>query len=1045
MESLAVVSHPSGHSERRAYDALGRVIAQMRLDDAGDEVVYRLVKYDNGDAGRRPSSITTIVPRKLMRPDEVKEVLATEPEELTETFVQVVYYAGTGQELQRRVTAEPDTDGTFRVVVGAWSAYDARGFNHTKGDPYFATSFDYQELSPNQRIASFEFRRDYAGRVIRATRAGGGTRLTQYTSWTVVAWDETDSVTQSKPTRSERYDAWGRLASVEEYTSLGEPVSTFYEFDARGDLKRVFGTDHRCTLSMTHDAVGRRTSLWQVDSGHRAFLLNAGDKAVEVVDPKGNRLVSSFDALNRQLSLTLQSEPDAPVVRRYTYDVDDERSTFCIGRLAKVNDESGEVTLVYDRIGQVIEKTRILTDGQRLQSRTEFDALGNVVGFTYPNQRRVRYRYNRANLLEAVDGVIDCIEYGVHGEVLNRRFSNGVSERMEYDAALRLSAISVSRKSGETFFEQKLSYDQGMRIRQVREHNGDSRVLYYAYDNLCQLRSADGPDGRESFTYDSSANITSGHLGIMKDFEYGDSDHPNRLTTTQSTAGQVEFRYDSAGQLVSRSDLPRLEFDGFGRLTRMLRDDDVAITINYGHGPDRVSKRTEADGVITETLYFDEIYEQSGATSKAHVVAVGSYVAVFIDDASGESALQIHHSDHLGSTRCVTDEVGRVVATQSYGPYGAPVSSLNAATLFIGRGYDNDLKLCFLKTRFYDPATGRFISPDLHIVDDPLSFVYAPRLLNPYAYAANNPLMYRDPNGRFAIFAAVVGVIAGAYLGYRAAEEQGKDPWSGALIGGLIGGLTGGYGGFAALGAAGKSALVSGGFAYASDRENFWTSAAIGFAFGAIGSGIGDWTPVEGSGFWVDVQNIAREVAYDAGLGALQGVAFAAATDEDLGKGFVDGAVKGALMSAAKIAVLGVRYDPISGKDPDGPGLKYEVTHKYGLDSMYHDHSYLAPKIRDSGMPDLVAAKFRRHGLVQLLTGDRSIVLGNNLSLAKGDHYNTSVLAHEIRHIHQQQLMTLGSAEFYARYLLQALFSPAWKHRYQRSPLNSTFETYYAP
>ena len=194
---------------------------------------------------------------------------------------------------------------------------------------------------------------------------------------------------------------------------------------------------------------------------------------------------------------------------------------------------------------------------------------------------------------------------------------------------------------------------------------------------------------------------------------------------------------------------------------------------------------------------------------------------------------------------------------------------------------------------------------------------------------------------------------------------------------------------------------------------------------------------------WVDVQNIGKEIAFDAGFGMLQGATIAAVTDQDILKGLVDGAVKSALLSSVKVALLGVRYNPMVGKNPEGPGLLPEITNRYGRDSIFRDHSYLAPEIRGQGMPKLEGVQFRRNGLIPRIIGDRSIVLASNVNLANGDHYNTSVLAHEIRHIHQQQLMTFGSAEFYTRYLLQATFSSAWEHRYKASPLNTTFEPYH--
>ena len=54
--------------------------------------------------------------------------------------------------------------------------------------------------------------------------------------------------------------------------------------------------------------------------------------------------------------------------------------------------------------------------------------------------------------------------------------------------------------------------------------------------------------------------------------------------------------------------------------------------------------------------------------------------------------------------------------------------------------------LVFLRARYYDPASGRFISRDpvWGIVD-------VPETLNRYTYAMNNPVVYLDADGEFVL------------------------------------------------------------------------------------------------------------------------------------------------------------------------------------------------------------------------------------------------------------------------------------------------------
>ncbi|MBP3437012.1 MAG: RHS repeat-associated core domain-containing protein [Clostridia bacterium] len=124
--------------------------------------------------------------------------------------------------------------------------------------------------------------------------------------------------------------------------------------------------------------------------------------------------------------------------------------------------------------------------------------------------------------------------------------------------------------------------------------------------------------------------------------------------------------------------------------------------------------------------------------------------------------------------------------------------------------YDIGIGLYFLKTRYYDPEIGRFMTIDDLSYLDPESI----NGLNLYAYCLNNPVNCVDPNGTFVLTTAIlIGLIAGAVIGgtvggiyaYNQASAAGATGWSlvgqtllGVLGGGLIGAAIGGIVGYAA-------------------------------------------------------------------------------------------------------------------------------------------------------------------------------------------------------------------------------------------------------
>lgn len=116
--------------------------------------------------------------------------------------------------------------------------------------------------------------------------------------------------------------------------------------------------------------------------------------------------------------------------------------------------------------------------------------------------------------------------------------------------------------------------------------------------------------------------------------------------------------------------------------------------------------------------------------------------------------------------------------------------------------------LYFLQTRYYDPVTAQFLSPDHPDYLDPETIGG----IDLYAYCLNNPVMYSDPTGQsvIGISLAIAGVlVSGAINGFIAADSrpEGESYW-GAFAGGFIDGAIGSIGVAAGLATGGPLGLV---------------------------------------------------------------------------------------------------------------------------------------------------------------------------------------------------------------------------------------------
>lgn len=107
----------------------------------------------------------------------------------------------------------------------------------------------------------------------------------------------------------------------------------------------------------------------------------------------------------------------------------------------------------------------------------------------------------------------------------------------------------------------------------------------------------------------------------------------------------------------------------------------------------------------------------------------------------------------------LTDVDGEVVKSYTYYAFGVEKNideSDENAFRYCGEYFDTETGTIYLRARYYNPTTGRFITRDSYAGrrSDPLS-------LNRYTYCHNNPVVYVDPSGNFPwLLVAVVAVCA---------------------------------------------------------------------------------------------------------------------------------------------------------------------------------------------------------------------------------------------------------------------------------------------
>lgn len=172
------------------------------------------------------------------------------------------------------------------------------------------------------------------------------------------------------------------------------------------------------------------------------------------------------------------------------------------------------------------------------------------------------------------------------------------------------------------------------------------------------------------------------------------------------------------------------------------------------------------------------VQELAGSSPSANLLS-GTLDEVFTrTDGNGPLS---YLRDALGSTQALTDSTGAIQQQYTYDPYGSTSTSGNSTSNsyeFTGRETDAT-GLYYLRARYYNPTTGRFLS------EDPAGFRAG---INLYAYVYDSPVVFTDPSGKDAISGAITGAIFGA-LG----ADNAGDALGGAIAGGIAGGIAGAF------------------------------------------------------------------------------------------------------------------------------------------------------------------------------------------------------------------------------------------------------------
>jgi len=524
-----------------------------------------------------------------------------------------------------------------------------------------------------------------------------------------------------------------------------------------------------------HDAQGRLVAVTDANAAVTRFAYGQWNRPKAVTYPDGRRETYHWRPTPdnaSQAQLAAIGDADGPYARIDYRD----------GRISRITYRDGEtVEYTHDPDGRIITAA---VDGRpisfrygangRLQSETNgtatityrYDANGSLIAIDGPTGSVGFARDPDLDLVGITDwtGAETSIRHSPDQRQTETRLPSGLTCRETRNAAGKLAGLLIT-VVGRPVHEARYGYDDEDRLTTVEEAGRPPR--HHDYD----------PRGWLAATIEG-ASTDPHRRGEMNRFDAAGH-------RVQSAGCRAD--YDGAGKVLTNGP-HRYGYDARGRLCER-RGPDGTWTYRWSDRGLLIEVRTPRHQTITfgydafARRSYKQVTDPDGRTTTTHFLWAGEQLIAELAQGPdgnrhrdylwhpGGQALfamridgQVYysHNDHLGSPRRISDGQGRIVWAADAAPWGQAImrnEQIRQPWRLPGQYNDPETGLHYNRFRYYDPALGRYLSPD------PVGLSGGVDL---YAYAGNDPINRSDPSGLWSLggianaaASIAVGVVVG--------------------------------------------------------------------------------------------------------------------------------------------------------------------------------------------------------------------------------------------------------------------------------------------
>ncbi|MCW5963219.1 MAG: RHS repeat-associated core domain-containing protein [Bryobacterales bacterium] len=611
------------------------------------------------------------------------------------------------------------------------------------------------------------------------TQLAPGSATTSYTY--------TDNVTRitdpASVWRESTVDGAGRLIKVKEKTN----DETTYTYNGLDNLLTV--TQGAQTRTFSYDTAGLLAQVTNPESGTFTHFYDASGNVSQTNLPQGGSVTYTYDLIERR-TFSDYSDANTPDVT-LTWDTSSKM------RLYRSRAHTGATTVAqttfgsYDPLGRALTSSQDIIGAASAFSFTySYDRAGNLRTMGYPSGRSLTITYTTGSLISALSGTKSSVttnyltspSYTPFGALSQVSLANGLIERTDYlDGLPQVRQIRLGDSGNATlrgewqfrycnygaspfFRAESCAGNNGNVLGQIHTISGASFNQTYNYDDvnrLCTVRETSsttplapracgdatglsGDTWYQSYMFDRWGNMA------VKATP-GVTPHPltvyllSSYSTTNNRLIGSNWGYDAAGNMTTHGGWT-LAYDSANRMKTSQPSGGSVTSYVYDADGRRVKKTTG-----TTSTYF--VYDAFGQLAAEYSST----------DPTGSAETHYLTTDHLGSTRLVTNQTGAVVSRHDYLPFGwelysgltgringqgyltSPEGIATPTQRFTGKERDSETRLDYFGARYYSAGPGRFTSADAPFADQHAS---DPQSWNLYAYVRNRGLSFVDGNGR---------------------------------------------------------------------------------------------------------------------------------------------------------------------------------------------------------------------------------------------------------------------------------------------------------